>query len=57
MRTITASDLKNNFGYYLDVALLEGELLITRHKRVIARLVAIKRPSDDDPVEDEENDV
>ena len=40
MITVTASNLKNNFGYYLDSALFDGEVLITRHGRVVAKLVA-----------------
>ena len=42
MITVTASNLKNNFGYYLDSALFDGEVLITRHGRVVAKLVAYK---------------
>lgn len=40
MITVTASKLKNNFGYYLDSALYDGEVYITRHNRVVAKLVA-----------------
>lgn len=40
----TASEIKNNFGKYLDLALSEGEVTILRHKRPIARIKAITVP-------------
>lgn len=40
----TASKIKNNFGKYLDIVLSEGEITILRHKRPIARIVAVTVP-------------
>lgn len=42
MITVNASDLKNNFGHYLDAALVDGQVMIKRHGRVVAKLVAIE---------------
>lgn len=41
MKQVTASELKNNIGKYLDLLLLEKQLEITRHGRVIAKLTAV----------------
>ena len=40
----TSSQIKSNFGKYLDLVLAEGEITIIRHKRPIARIVAITVP-------------
>lgn len=37
-----ASEIKNNFGYYLDAALVDKEVLISRHGRIVAKLVAVE---------------
>ena len=37
----TASKIKNSFGKYLDLALIEGEVYICRHSRVIAKIVPV----------------
>lgn len=42
MITVNASDLKNNFGHYLDAALVDGQVLICRYGRVVAKLVSIE---------------
>lgn len=38
----TASQLKNAFGKYLEMVLSEGEVLIVRFHRPLAKIVAIK---------------
>lgn len=43
MTRVTASEIKNYFGKYLDTALIEGEVYIVRHSRVIAKLVPVKK--------------
>lgn len=42
MIKITTSQLKSGLGKYLDLALIEGEIYISRHNRIIAKIVAIK---------------
>ena len=45
---VTSSKIKSNFGKYLDLVLAEGEVTIMRHKRPIARIVAITVPRQDE---------
>ena len=39
MHIATATQMKNSFGKYLDLALKHGEVLIERHGMIVARLV------------------
>ena len=39
--------MKNNFGKYLDLALVEGEIQIIKYNRVVAKLVANKKKTED----------
>ena len=39
MKKITATELKNNIGKYLDLAISGEEILINRYNRTVARLV------------------
>ena len=41
MKQITASEMKNNIGKCFDLLLLEKELEVVRHGRVIAKLTAV----------------
>lgn len=43
MEKVTASKLKNCFGKYLDIALVEGGVYIVRHSRIIAKIVPVTR--------------
>ena len=43
MEKVTASKMKNYFGKYLDLALIEGGVYIIRHSRVIAKIVPVSR--------------
>ena len=45
MTTVSATQLKNSIGKYLDIALIEGEVRIVRYGRVIAKLVAVNENS------------
>ncbi|MBR4470164.1 MAG: type II toxin-antitoxin system Phd/YefM family antitoxin [Erysipelotrichaceae bacterium] len=40
MITVSATNMKNLFGKYLDLALRNGEIYISRNGRIVARLVA-----------------
>lgn len=40
MITVSATNMKNLFGKYLDIALRNGEIYISRNGRIVARLVA-----------------
>lgn len=40
MKKVASSELKDNIGKYLDLVLVEREICITRHNRVIAKLIA-----------------
>lgn len=42
MIEVTSSQLKNGIGKYLDLVLLEREIVITRHNRAIAKLVVVE---------------
>jgi len=37
---VSASDLKNAFGKYLNLVLVEGEITITKNNRPIAKMVS-----------------
>ena len=47
MIEVTCSQMKNNFGKYLDLALVEGEIQIIKYNRVVAKLVATKKKTED----------
>lgn len=53
----TASEIKNNFGKYLDLVLTEGEVTIIRHKRPIVRMAAITvlRSNEKDSYKNDDN--
>lgn len=40
MTNVTATQLKNTLGRYLNLLLVENEILITKNGRVIAKLVS-----------------
>ena len=48
MISASASDIKNAFGKYLDLALINGEVEIIRYGRVVAKIVAINNKDSED---------
>lgn len=42
MIVATASEVKNAFGKYIDMARIEGEVLIQRHGHIVAKIVGVK---------------
>lgn len=53
MIVATASQVKNAFGKYLDLARIHGEVQITRYDNVIAKIVGVVDPTlEDKPEED-----
>lgn len=54
MISVTATDLKNKLGKYLDMVLVEGEIYITRNSRRIAKIVPVK--NEDNEIEKEDTE-
>ena len=40
MRMVTATDVQNNFGKYLQIAMDHGEVVIMRNGKRVARLIS-----------------
>jgi prevent-host-death family protein len=45
---VRATDVKNNFGRYLQHAVDNGEVIIEKNGRPIAKLISLARPSGSD---------
>lgn len=45
---VRATDIKNNFGRYLRHAVDNGEVIIEKNGRPIAKLISLARPSGND---------
>ena len=41
MIIVTATQMKNRFGKYLDLTLKNGEVYIERHGKILAKIMAI----------------
>ena len=41
MNVVNATEIKNCFGKYLQLALSDGEVLIKRHNKIVAKIVAV----------------
>ena len=39
MNVATSTQMKNSFGRYLNIALSQGEVLVERHGKIVAKLV------------------
>lgn len=40
MNIATSTQMKNSFGRYLNIALSQGEVLVERHGKIVAKLVS-----------------
>ena len=40
MNVATSTQMKNSFGRYLNIALSQGEVLVERHGKIVAKLVS-----------------
>ena len=40
MNIVTSTQMKNSFGRYLNIALSQGEVLVERHGKIVAKLVS-----------------
>ena len=47
MKKINSTELKNKLGKYLDYVLSEGEVLIIRHGRIIAKIEGVNQTEDE----------
>ncbi|MCR4633013.1 MAG: type II toxin-antitoxin system Phd/YefM family antitoxin [Erysipelotrichaceae bacterium] len=43
MLIASATQMKNGFGRYLDLALRNGEVYVERHGAIVAKLMAVER--------------
>ena len=43
MNVATSTQMKNSFGRYLNIALSQGEVLIERHGKIVAKLVSYQK--------------
>ena len=43
MNVATSTQMKNSFGRYLDLALDQGEVLIERHGKIVAKLISYQK--------------
>lgn len=43
MNVATSTQMKNSFGRYLDIALSQGEVLVERHGKIVAKLISYQK--------------
>ena len=43
MNVATSTQMKNSFGRYLNIAMNQGEVLIERHGKIVAKLVSYQK--------------
>ena len=43
MNIATSTQMKNSFGKYLDIALSQGEVLVERHGKIVAKLISYQK--------------
>lgn len=51
----TASQIKNAFGKYLDLARIKGDVQVVRYGRIVAKIVAITEEDNKDSIEEHTN--
>ncbi|MBO4926993.1 MAG: type II toxin-antitoxin system prevent-host-death family antitoxin [Clostridiales bacterium] len=45
IETATATQMKNNFGRYLEVVMSGGEVIITKNGKEVGRFVPVNKPA------------
>jgi len=43
MNVATSTQMKNSFGRYLNIAMSQGEVLIERHGKIVAKLISYQK--------------